>query len=199
MFSACPSPQLAFNVKNAYFEKGGTSTPRSYRARSPRGDSIDVHFQVYEGEPFKVRRIDIRGNIRTREKVLRREILGCAREGSTSRAPCRRASGRLYMLGYFKDVQIRDQISPIEGDRTIDLTFEVEEQRTGAASMGAGYSGRDKLVGTIGLQIPNFRGQGQNLDFSWEFGVPAGAVPSSASPSRGCSIRPPASRSACTP
>ena len=37
--------------------------------------------------------------------------------------------------------------------------------------MGAGYSDRDKLVGTIGLQIPNFRGNGQNLDFSWEFGT----------------------------
>jgi outer membrane protein insertion porin family len=37
--------------------------------------------------------------------------------------------------------------------------------------MGAGYSDRDKLVGTIGLQIPNLRGTGQNLDFSWEFGT----------------------------
>ena len=36
--------------------------------------------------------------------------------------------------------------------------------------MGAGYSGRDRLIGTIGLQIPNLRGTGQKLDFSWEFG-----------------------------
>jgi len=47
----------------------------------------------------------------------------------------------------------------------------VEEQPTGQASMGAGYSDRDKLVGQIGLRIPNFRGKGQNVDFSWEFGT----------------------------
>jgi outer membrane protein insertion porin family len=163
-----PSPQLAYNVKNAYFEKGYLDT-EVIPTEITRNDSIDVHFQIYEGEPFKVRRIDIKGNVRTREKVLRREIQ--LRPGAVyKQSAMQESQRRLYMLGYFKDVQIRDQVSPIEGDRTIDLTFAVEEQRTGAASMGAGYSGRDKLVGTLGLQIPNFRGKGQNLDFSWEFG-----------------------------
>ena len=163
-----PSPHLAYNVKNAYFEKGYLDT-EVIPSEITRNDSIDVHFQIYEGEPFKVRRIDIKGNVRTREKVLRREIQ--LQPGAVyKQSAMQESQRRLYMLGFFKDVQIRDQVSPIEGDRTIDLTFEVEEQRTGAASMGAGYSGRDKLVGTLGLQIPNFRGKGQNLDFSWEFG-----------------------------
>jgi outer membrane protein insertion porin family len=78
---------------------------------------------------------------------------------------------RLFMLGYFKDVQVNEQTSPFGDEKFIDLNFVVEEQRTGAASMGAGYSDRDKLVGQLGLQIPNFRGLGQNLDFSWEFGT----------------------------
>ena len=163
-----PSPQLAYNVKNAYFEKGYLDT-EVIPSEITRNDSIDVHFQIYEGEPFKVRRVEIRGNVRTREKVLRREIQ--LRPGAVyKQSAMKESERRLYMLGYFKDIQVRDHVSPIEGDRTIDLTFEVEEQRTGAASMGAGYSGRDKLVGTIGLQVPNFRGKGQNLDFSWEFG-----------------------------
>lgn len=163
------SPELAYLVKNAYFEKGYLDT-EVIPSEITRGDSIDVNFQIYEGEPFKVRRIEIKGNVRTREKVLRREIE--LRPGAIfKQSVLQESQRRLYMLGFFKDVQVRDQISPIEGDRSIDLIFEVEEQRTGAASMGAGYSDRDKLVGTIGLQIPNFRGNGQNLDFSWEFGT----------------------------
>ena len=163
------SPQLAFSIKNAYFEKGYLDT-EVIPTEITRDDSVDVNFQIYEGEPFRVRRVDIRGNVKTREKVLRREIE--LRPGAVyKQSLLQESQRRLYMLGFFKDVQVRDQISPVEGDRSIDLIFEVEEQRTGAASMGAGYSDRDKLVGTIGLQIPNFRGTGQNLDFSWEFGT----------------------------
>ncbi|MFH1568555.1 MAG: BamA/TamA family outer membrane protein, partial [Gemmatimonadota bacterium] len=110
------------------------------------------------------------GNIRTREKVLRRELP--IRPGQVFRkSQLEESQRRLYMLGFFKDVQVRTGEAMLDSGRAIDLTFDLEEQRTGAASMGAGYSDRDKLVGTLGLQIPNFRGLGQQLDFSWEFGT----------------------------
>ena len=75
------------------------------------------------------------------------------------------------MLGFFKDVQIEPEFSSDPEERYVDLNFVVEERRTGQAMMGAGYSDRDKLLGQIGLQIPNLRGTGQNLDFRWEFGT----------------------------
>jgi len=163
------TPELAYLVRSAYFEKGYLDT-EVIPQEEIRGDTIDVSFQVFEGEPFRVRRVDFSGNIRTREKVLRREI--ALRPGDVfKKSQLDESQRRLYMLGFFKDVQVRHLNSALEGDRAIDVVFDVEEQRTGAASMGAGYSDRDKLVGTIGLQIPNFRGMGQNLDFSWEFGT----------------------------
>ncbi|MEE2833320.1 MAG: outer membrane protein assembly factor BamA [Candidatus Latescibacterota bacterium] len=164
------SPEMAYLAKSAYYERGYLDTEIIPR-ETIRGDSIDVSFQVFEGEPWKIRRIEFTGNVKTREKVLRREV--ALRPGDVFKSSqLQESQRRLYMLGYFKDVQFQQHATPsIDDEKYIDLSFDVEEQRTGAASMGAGYSDRDKLVGTIGLQIPNFRGLGQNLDFSWEFGT----------------------------
>ena len=162
------SHELAYLVKSAYYEKGYLDT-EVIPVEQIRQDSVDVAFQIFEGEPFRIRRIDIAGNIKTREKVLRREIE--LRPGAVfKQSELQESQRRLFMLGYFRDVQVRDDFSPIVGDKSVDLTFHVEEQQTGAASMGAGYSDRDRLVATIGLQIPNLRGTGQRLDFNLEYG-----------------------------
>ena len=163
------APELAYLAKQAYYERGYLDT-EIIPHEVIHGDSINVSFQVFEGEPWRIRRIDFAGNVKTREKVMRREI--ALRPGDVfKQSQLQESQRRLFMLGYFKDVQVNEQTSPYGDDKFIDLTFSVEEQRTGAASMGAGYSDRDKLVGQLGLQIPNFRGLGQNLDFSWEFGT----------------------------
>jgi outer membrane protein insertion porin family len=52
----------------------------------------------------------------------------------------------------------------------VDIEFQVEEKQTGQISAGAGYNSTDKLVGNLGLGIPNFRGNGQSLSFNVEFG-----------------------------
>lgn len=163
------APELAYLAKQAYYERGYLDT-EIIPHEVIHGDSINVSFQVFEGEPWRIRRIDFAGNVKTREKVMRREI--ALMPGDVfKQSQLQESQRRLFMLGYFKDVQVNEQTSPYGDDKFIDLTFSVEEQRTGAASMGAGYSDRDKLVGQLGLQIPNFRGLGQNLDFSWEFGT----------------------------
>ena len=163
------APELAYLAKQAYYERGYLDT-EIIPHEIIHGDSIDVAFQIFEGEPWRIRRIDFAGNVKTREKVLRREI--ALMPGDVfKQSQLEESQRRLFMLGYFKDVQVNEQTSPFGDEKFIDLNFVVEEQRTGAASMGAGYSDRDKLVGQLGLQIPNFRGLGQNLDFSWEFGT----------------------------
>lgn len=161
--------ELAYLAKSAYYEKGYLDTEILPEERL-RGDSVDVHFKVFEGHPFRIRQISIAGNTKTREKVLRRELE--LRPGDIyQHSLVQESQRRLYMLNFFKDVQIQTADSQLDTARAIDLTFQVEERPTGTASMGAGYSDRDRLVGTIGLQIPNLRGTGQNLDFSWEFGT----------------------------
>ena len=166
---AYSATELSFLAKGAYYERGYLDTEVIPHERI-HADSIDVTFQVFEGEPWRIRRIDFAGNVKTREKVLRREL--ALRPGEVFKSSqLQESQRRLYMLGFFKDVQVQDQASVAGEEKLIDLTFNVEEQRTGAASMGAGYSDTYKLVGNIGLQIPNFRGQGQSLDFNWEFGT----------------------------
>ncbi|MBN98013.1 MAG: outer membrane protein assembly factor BamA [Gemmatimonadetes bacterium] len=162
-------PELAWLVQSAYYEKGYLNT--DVRPQEVfRGEFVDVHFQIFEGQPFKIRRIDIAGNTRTREKVIRRELE--LRPGDIyQQSLAQESQRRLHMLNFFKDVQIQPEFSPDPEKRFVDLNFKVEERRTGQAMMGAGYSDRDKLLGQIGLQIPNLRGTGQNLDFRWEFGT----------------------------
>lgn len=162
-------PELADMVRLAYYEKGHLDT-RVTASESFRGDSVDVAFTIFEGQPWTIRRVNIVGNTKTREKVIRREIE--LLPGDTYQQNLvQESQRRVYMLNFFKDVQIVPEYSTGEHERYVDLTFQVEERPTGQASMGAGYSDRDKFVGQIGLQIPNLRGLGQQLDFNWEFGT----------------------------
>ena len=161
--------ELADMARFTYYEKGYLDT-RVVPQETIRGDSIDVSFQIFEGQPWTIRKVDIAGNTKTHEKVIRREIE--LRPGDIYQQNLvQESQRRIFLLNFFKDVQIQPEYSPVEDERLVDLTFNVEERPTGQASMGAGYSDRDKLVGQIGLRIPNFRGMGQNLDFSWEFGT----------------------------
>jgi len=162
-------PELADLVRFVYYEKGYLDT-RVVPQETVRNDSIDVSFQVFEGQPWTIRKVEIAGNTKTREKVIRREIE--LRPGDIYQQNLvQESQRRIMLLNFFKDVQIQPQYSTGEGERLVDMVFNVDERQTGQASMGAGYSDRDKMVGQIGLQIPNFRGMGQSLDFNWEFGT----------------------------
>ena len=162
-------PELADLARFVYYEKGYLDT-RVVPQETIRDDSIDVAFQVFEGQPWTIRKVEIAGNTKTREKVIRREIE--LRPGDIYQQNLvQESQRRIVLLNFFKDVQIQPQYSSGEGERLVDMVFNVDERPTGSASVGAGYSDRDKMVGQIGLQIPNFRGMGQSLDFNWEFGT----------------------------
>lgn len=162
-------PELADLARFVYYEKGYLDT-RVVPQETIRNDSIDVSFQIFEGQPWTIRKVEIAGNTKTREKVIRREIE--LRPGDIYQQNLvQESQRRIMLLNFFKDVQIQPQYSTGEGERLVDMVFNVDERQTGQASVGAGYSDRDKMVGQIGLQIPNFRGMGQSLDFNWEFGT----------------------------
>lgn len=149
----------------AYHERGYLHA-RIIDDRRTRDTTINIEYAITEGLPSKVRLIDISGNSKTKEKVIRRELM--IRPGETFRRSAMMRSLREVMqLNYFADVvpDVRDLPS---GD--VDLIIKVEEKPTGQVSAGAGYSGQDKLVGTFGLGIPNFRGNGQNLSVNVDFG-----------------------------
>lgn len=135
--------------------------------RTTVDDSIlNVSYTVTEGLPSSINLVKIVGNKRTKDKVIRREI--SVVPGQTfNRSLLIRSVRDVMALNYFSNVEPVPIDLP-NGD--VDLEFKIEEKQTGQVSAGAGYNSQDKLVGTLGMGIPNFRGMGQNLSFNVEFG-----------------------------
>lgn len=129
-------------------------------------DTVDIHFSVNEGNLAKVNKVHIDGNTKTKEKVIRRELQ--ITPGQTfSKAALERSQREVWVLNYFSDVKI--DYWPIEEDK-IDLKFTVEEKSTDLANMSAGWSERDKLIGSVGVAMNNLFGRGQQFSFDWNFG-----------------------------
>ncbi|WP_341988413.1 outer membrane protein assembly factor BamA [Azorhizobium sp. AG788] len=139
----------------------------------PRGDRdfetkrINVTFVVEEGPRVYVERIEIRGNTRTRDWVIRREFdIG---EGDAyNRVLVDRAERRLKNLGYFKSIKITNE--PGSAPDRVILLVNVEDQPTGEFSVSGGYSTSDGFIGEVSLGEKNFLGRGQYVRLSGTFG-----------------------------
>ncbi|MDH4387068.1 MAG: outer membrane protein assembly factor BamA [Caulobacter sp.] len=132
--------------------------PRYVPNRETR--TVDLVFQVREGPRVYVDRIDIVGNNRTLDSVIRRE-LNVAEGDAYNRVLVDRSRNQIRALGFFKDVTI-EETPGTAPDRT-SLRVKVEEQPTGELSFSAGYSSVDQLILDLGVSERNFRGRGQNL------------------------------------
>src|SRR5437899_1794336 len=114
---------------------------------------IDVHYKIDEGVRSFVNRINIEGNTRTKDKVIRREVLVAPGDVfNTVRVDLTKK--RLDNLGYFAKVETYPEETDIPGRK--DLTILVQEKRTGSLSFGGGFSTVDKLVGFAELTQGNF-------------------------------------------
>lgn len=125
--------------------------------------TVDVVVETKKNELVYVERIDITGNVRTRDKVIRRELE--VEEGDLySSSGLKRSRNNLRRLGYFEDVRI-SQTQGSANDR-IKFDVDVKERPTGSISIGFGYSSVDKLIGTASVSQTNFMGTGIKLDIS---------------------------------
>jgi outer membrane protein insertion porin family len=121
---------------------------------------VNVIIQIRRGPPVRIERINIRGNTKTRDQVLRREItivegdLYNMTEVETSKA-------RITALGYFERVDVSEEEGSSR-DRII-LNFEVSEKSTGTFQVGAGFSSIESFIFTAQVQQQNLFGRGQSL------------------------------------
>ena len=126
-----------------------------------RGDTIDVIFNITEGRPAVVRRIEIAGNDKTRDLVIRREMRIFPGQRFDQSA-MERSIRDIRQLGYFENVTPDFAMNT---DGTIDMIFNIKERENiGQFSAGITYSAQDRFGGNFGVSIPNFRGTGQQLD-----------------------------------
>ncbi len=148
---------------------------------SPQGipsgpGQIDVTYTIEEGSRSFVQRINIIGNTRTKDKVIRREVLIAPGDiYSTTRVET--SKKRLDNLGYFARVETYPEDTGVPGRK--DLTVQVEEKRTGSLNFGAGFSTVDDILGFVELtqgnfdllNWPNFTGGGQKFRARLQLGT----------------------------
>jgi outer membrane protein insertion porin family len=133
----------------------------------PASSSVEVNFRVVKGPEVYIDRIEISGNTKTRDKVVRRELeLQEQRRFSGSRL--RRSQTRLRRLGFFEDVNITTRKA--DRDDRLDLIVDVREGSTGAFSAGAGISSGESFLFNVRLSEINLFGRGQRLVLNADFG-----------------------------
>jgi len=114
---------------------------------------IDITYKIDEGQRSYVERISISGNTRTKDKVIRREVL-IAPGDIFNTVRVETSKKRLENLGYFSKVDTFPVDTEVEGRKYLDI--QVEEKRTGSLNFGAGFSTVDSLIGFIELTQGNF-------------------------------------------
>ena len=144
---------------------------------TPAGPArIDVHYKIEEGDRSFLARVNIVGNTRTKDKVIRREVLIAPGDVfNTVRVDT--SKKRLENLGYFSKVETYPEDTDVAGRK--DLTILVQEKRTGSLSFGAGFSTIDSLVGFVELtqgnfdlmNWPSFTGAGQKFRLRIQYGT----------------------------
>lgn len=123
---------------------------------------IDVTYKVNPGPKVYVERINIEGNSRTLDKVIRREFR-LAEGDPYSTSKLARTEQRLNNLGFFEKVNVTQERGSAPDQTVVDV--EVQEQSTGEITLGAGYSTVDGPLADFGISEKNFLGRGQELKF----------------------------------
>jgi len=128
--------------------------------RDPEARTIDLTFEIGEAPKVYVERVDIRGNVRTLDRVLRREFLLVEGDAFNS-SRLRRSRDRLRALGFFSNVDVNN-VPGSTPDRTV-IEVDVTEQSTGEVTLGAGFSTAAGALAEIGIAERNLLGRGQDI------------------------------------
>ena len=133
-------------------------TPVNVDART-----VDLTFDIQKGKQVTIERIEIAGNTKTRDKVIRREMR--VYEGELFNGTGVRVSReRITALGFFETVEVTQK--PGSRDDTISLLVEVKEKATGTFQVGLGFSNVENFIFTAQISQNNFLGWGQSVSAS---------------------------------
>lgn len=142
-------------------------------------DSIDVLIQISEKNQFRIGKVEILGNDKTKDKVIRRELYTVPGD-FFNRAYLFRSLQQLANLQFFNVEKLYTEgvDYQLANDSTVDVAFKVEEKSSDYLNASIGYSGSFGFSGAIGITLTNFSiaepfslGGGQVLSFNWQFGV----------------------------
>lgn len=146
-------------VQDFYGAKGhidvepGTGNLVVSRIANTEKGTMDLHFKVEEGQKSFVEKVEIRGNTKTKDKVIRRELT-VAPGDVFNMVAIKRSQARLEGLQYFEKVDTRPDATDLPNRK--NLIVGVEEKNTGNLSLGAGFSSVDSIVGFVEVTQGNF-------------------------------------------
>ncbi|WP_243374147.1 outer membrane protein assembly factor BamA [Geotalea sp. SG265] len=158
-----------FTLTDFYADKGyafANITPLT--KVNPEARIIDITFDMEKGEKVHIDRINISGNTKTRDKVIRRE-LKLAEGDLYGATPLKRSKQNLMNLGFFEEANL--VTAKGSADNKLDLNVDVKEKATGTFSIGAGYSSLDGIIGQGSVQQANFLGLGLKATLSASLGA----------------------------
>lgn len=169
VFRSSELREAIFALTEAYGDLGHAFADIMPDTRVNAADStIDVEFRFKGGPVVSVRRIEIRGNIKTRDHVVRREMR--IQEGQRfSGSGLTRSKSAVQRTGYFETVELSTKRTGNEDE--VDLLVEVKEGRTGSFSAGAGYSSDDEVLFNARIAERNLFGRGQSLSVNTDLGT----------------------------
>jgi outer membrane protein insertion porin family len=164
------------DVASLYLDNGYLTFALDPEIKRVGTDSLDIIVRVYERNQFRVGKVDIKGNTKTSDFVIRRELF--TRPGDFfNRSQIIRSLRQLSQLNYFNPEALRPDYRINEDGETVDLSFEVEEKSSDNVNASVGYSQAFGVTGALGFTINNFSiaeplsgGAGQIFNFEWQFG-----------------------------
>lgn len=176
IYSEAALQEDTYNLQNFYLSKGYLFAQiKESSSVDPQSEKVDISYNIEEKEIAYVERVEIRGNTKTKDKVIRREIRlkpGDKFDGEK----LKRSKERLDNLGYFEEIAFDSE--PGSEPNKEDLIVNVKETQTGSFSFGGGYSTVDQFIGFVEIEqknfdianFPNFTGGGQDLVLRTQMG-----------------------------
>jgi outer membrane protein insertion porin family len=155
-------------LTDVYGDKGyafATINPQTHLDNEKR--IIDITFDVEKGELVSIERINIAGNPKTKDKVIRREMRVTESELYSSTG-LRRSKQNLMNLGFFEEANIATAKG--SASNKLNVNVDVKEKPTGTFSIGGGYSSLDKFIAQGSIQEANFFGLGLKANLSASIG-----------------------------
>jgi outer membrane protein insertion porin family len=171
------------DVSSLYLDRGYLSFKATLDEAISSPDTVDLAISIREGEPYEINTITIKGNTKTKDHVIRRELYTVPGD-MFSRKNVIRSIREISMLNYFDPSKIEPDIEPNPDNNTVNVMYNVTEKQSDTFNASVGYSSNG-LTGALGVTFNNFSlgdmfnrsayhpvpsGDGQKLGFQWQFG-----------------------------
>jgi outer membrane protein insertion porin family len=171
--------QSQTDVASLFLDNGYLTFRQEASERKIGEDSIDIAIKVTENSQFKIGKVEIGGNDRTKDKVIRRELFTVPGD-YFRRSNIFSSIQQLANLNYFNVEELYKSGVDYKpaNDSTVNLVYKVQEKSSDFINASVGYSGSWGFSGSIGVTLTNFSitepfqlGGGQIVNFNWQFGV----------------------------